>query len=368
MHKCEIRYASYYTIIFEQNFFYSMQKILVTGGTGFIGSHTVVALIEAGFEATIIDDLSNSRLEVLDGIEKITGTKPDFYKLNLNSKEEVYDFFNRFPYFDGVIHFAALKAVGESVEKPLEYYSNNLGSLINLLENIKLKRLKNLVFSSSCTVYGQPDQLPVTENFPIKKAESPYGNTKIISEQIIEDLCKQKKLNSISLRYFNPIGAHPSALIGELPIGPPNNLIPVVTQTAIGKRDKVIVFGDDYPTVDGSCIRDYIHVTDLANAHVIALQRMVAGKQRTNYEVFNIGTGTGYSVLNVINTFEKVSGVKLNYEIGPRRQGDVVQIYADTSFANEELGWKATEDLESMVSSAWEWEQNIPKLFPNNSI
>ena len=342
-----------------------MQRILVTGGTGYIGSHTVVALIEAGFETIIIDDLSNSMIGVLDSIEKITRVRPSFHKINLTDREAVHNFFNKSLPFDGIIHFAALKAVGESVENPLKYYSNNIGSLLNLLENMESKGLENLVFSSSCTVYGQPDKLPVSEKTPFKKPESPYGNTKIISEQIIEDVTQIGKINSISLRYFNPIGAHPSALIGELPIGAPNNLVPVVTQTAMGKRKKVTVFGDDYPTPDGSCIRDYIHVTDLARAHVIALQRMLRGKQKSNYEVFNIGTGTGYSVLEVLKTFEKVSGLKLNYEIGPRRKGDVMQIYADTTFANEELGWIAKEDLKSMVGSAWAWEQNIPKLFPD---
>ncbi len=339
-----------------------MKKILVTGGAGYIGSHTVVALIEAGFEPVIVDDLSNSRIEVLKGIEKITGKKPDFFQINLNDKTATGHFFSEHHRFDGANHFAAYKSVGESVEEPLKYYSNNLGSLMNLLENMEKYKLGNLVFSSSCTVYGQPDQLPVTEKSPFKKAESPYGNTKIISEQIIEDLAATHKMNSISLRYFNPIGAHPSALIGELPLGQPNNLIPVVTQTAIGLREKVQVFGDDYPTPDGSCIRDYIHVTDLANAHVIALERMINGKQLSDFEAFNVGTGTGYSVLEVLKTFDRVSGVKLNYEIGKRRPGDIIEIYADTSYANEVLGWKAKEDLESMISSAWAWEQNIPEL------
>jgi len=340
-----------------------MNKVLVTGGAGYIGSHTVVALIESGYAPVILDDLSNSRIEVMNGIEKITGKRPEFHKINLTDRTAVDVFFNTHHDFDGIIHFAAFKAVGESVEQPLKYYSNNLGSLLNILENMEIHRIKNLVFSSSCTVYGEPDQLPVTEKSPIKKAESPYGNTKIISEQIIEDQTTIKKINAISLRYFNPIGAHTSALIGELPLGPPNNLIPVVTQTAIGKREKVVVFGDDYPTPDGSCIRDYIHVTDLATAHVIALERMLNHKQISNFESFNIGTGTGYSVLEVLNTFEKISGVKLNYEIGKRRPGDVIQIFADTSYANNVLGWKAKENLETMIRSAWAWEQNIPKLF-----
>jgi len=343
------------------------QKILVTGGTGFIGSHTVVALFEAGYDVTITDNLSNSFIEVLDGIEKISGCKPEFYNLDLTNKDAVNSFFDTNSNFDGVIHFAAYKAVGESVDLPLKYYGNNLGSMVNLLENMGQKKIKNLVFSSSCTVYGEPDSLPVTENSPVKKAESPYGTTKIMGETILEDAVKANIVNAISLRYFNPIGAHPSALIGEIPIGVPNNLIPVVTQTAIGKRKKITVYGDDYPTPDGSCIRDYIHVTDLAKAHVIALKRMISGTQKKDYEVFNIGTGTGYSVIEVLNTFEKVSGLKLNYEIGERRKGDVIKIFADTSFANQELGWKAEENLETMVGSAWAWEQNIPKLFPGLS-
>jgi len=342
-----------------------MQKILVTGGAGYIGSHTVVTLIEAGFKVVILDNLSNSRIEVINGIENITGVRPVLSNIDITDKKGINDFFETDSNFDGVIHFAALKAVGESVEKPLKYYSNNLDCLLNLLECMDRKGLKNLVFSSSCTVYGQPDQLPVTERSPFKKPESPYGNTKIISEQIIEDVTKANGLNAISLRYFNPIGAHPSALIGELPLGAPNNLVPVVTQVAIGKRDKVTVFGDDYQTPDGSCIRDYLHVTDLASAHVIALKRMLNGNQKSNYEAFNIGTGKGYSVLEVLNTFEKVSGVKLNYKIGPRRNGDIVKIYADTSYANDVLGWKAKEGLESMVGSAWAWEQNILNLFPD---
>jgi UDP-glucose 4-epimerase len=336
-----------------------MQKILVTGGTGFIGSHTVVSLLEAGYQVTIVDNLSNSRLDVLDGIEKITGKRPEFYLLDLSDIIAVKVFFELNSDFDGVIHFAAFKAVGESVLEPLKYYKNNLGSLLNLLEFMVLKKIPNMVFSSSCTVYGQPDILPVTENSPVKKAESPYGSTKIISEQIIEDIVKTGDVKAISLRYFNPIGAHPSALIGELPLGPPNNLVPVITQTAIGKRDTVTVFGDDYDTPDGSCIRDYIHVTDLAKAHVVALKRLIDQKQKSACEVFNVGTGTGYSVLEVIKTFEHVSGQKLSYKIGPRRPGDITKIYADTTLANTELGWKAEENLESMVKSAWEWEKKM---------
>jgi UDP-glucose 4-epimerase len=342
-----------------------MQKILVTGGTGFIGSHTVVSLADAGYHVVIIDDLSNSNMGVLDGIEKITGTRPAFFKIDLTDPDAVKHFFEENTGFDGVIHFAAFKAVGESVLNPLKYYKNNLFSLVNLLENMRLNEIRNLVFSSSCTVYGQPDVLPVTENSAIQKAESPYGSTKIISEQIIEDAVKAGLLNAISLRYFNPIGAHPSALIGELPIGTPNNLIPVVTQTAIGKREKVIVYGDDYDTPDGSCIRDYIHVIDLAKAHVVALRRMISQNQKSEYEIFNVGTGTGYSVLEVLHTFEKVAALKLNFEIGPRRPGDITKIYADTTYANKELGWKAEENLESMIHSAWEWEK---KLSINHSL
>jgi UDP-glucose 4-epimerase len=339
-----------------------MQKILITGGTGFIGSHTVAALCEAGYEVTIIDNLSNSFMEVLDGIEKITATRPDFHNIDLKDQEALSAFFKEHPFFNGVIHFAAYKAVGESVEQPLKYYQNNLGSLTNLIDCMNRSGVNNLVFSSSCTVYGQPDELPVTEKSPIKKAESPYGNTKVISEQIIEDVVKTGGLNAISLRYFNPIGAHPSALIGELPIGVPNNLIPVVTQTAIGIRDKITVYGEDYPTPDGSCIRDYIHVTDLARAHVVALKRLIGGNQKSNYEVFNLGTGTGYSVLEVLNTFEKVSGLKLNFEIGPRRNGDIMKIFADTTYANMELSWKAEEGLESMIRSAWAWQQKLGEM------
>jgi UDP-glucose 4-epimerase len=285
----------------------------------------------------------------------------------MTNASAIQDFFDKNPYFDGIIHFAALKAVGESVKQPLKYYSNNIGSLLNLLQNMERKGISNLVFSSSCTVYGEPDQLPVNERAPFKKAESPYGNTKIISEEIIEDVVKASDLKAVSLRYFNPIGAHPSALIGELPLGIPNNLVPVITQAAIGKRDKITVFGDNYPTPDGSCIRDFIHVCDLAWAHVIALQRMLNHKEKTNYEAFNIGTGIGYSVLETLKLFEKVSGKKLNYEIGPRREGDIIKIYADTSYANQELGWKAVENLESMLRSSWEWEKNIPVLFPGLS-
>jgi UDP-glucose 4-epimerase len=336
-----------------------MKKILVTGGTGFIGSHTVVELLESGFDVTVIDNLSNSSISVLEGINKIAQRPPLFQKVDMTDAKALNSFFHEHHDFDGIIHFAAFKAVGESVSYPLKYYSNNLVSMVNLLENLVAHNMRNLVFSSSCTVYGKPDTLPVTEKSPVKKALSPYGNTKIISEQIIEDLIKTIDFNAISLRYFNPIGAHPSALIGELPIGIPNNLIPYITQTAIGKRNKVVVYGNDYETPDGTCIRDYIHVTDLARAHVIAVKRLLDHKQLSGYEIFNIGTGKGYSVLEIINTFEKVSGIKLNVEMGPRRQGDIAEIYADTTIANRELGWNAKESLESMISSAWKWEQEI---------
>ena len=337
-----------------------MQKnILVTGGTGFIGSHTVVTLIEAGYQVTIIDNLSNSNADIVDRIEKITGIRPGFEKLDLNDNELIKNFFAKKHDFDGIIHFAAYKAVGESVKEPLKYYGNNIGSLINLLQIALSYSITHFVFSSSCTVYGEPDELPVTEQTPVKKPSSPYGNTKKIAEEILQDVVKSTSLKAISLRYFNPTGAHPSALIGELPLGIPNNLIPIITQTAIGKREKVIVYGDDYPTPDGTCIRDYIHVLDLAKAHVKALERLAKQVNKENYEVFNVGTGKGNSVLEVIQTFEKVSGQKLNYEIGPRRDGDIIQIYADTNLANEVLGWKAVEPLESMLASAWKWEQYL---------
>jgi len=334
-------------------------KILVTGGTGYIGSHTVVELMQAGYGVVVIDNLSNSKIEVLDGIKKITGVAPEFHNIDLSDEGATTAFFNSNKDIEAVIHFAAFKAVGESVQKPLEYYRNNLSSLINLLIGMKGVGLQNLVFSSSCTVYGQPDELPVTEKAPVKKPESPYGNTKRICEEIIEDTVKTGSAKAISLRYFNPIGAHASANIGELPIGTPNNLIPYITQTAIGKREILTVYGNDYPTKDGTCIRDYIHVVDLAKAHVVAVERLLAGKNKHAYEIFNLGTGNGYSVLEVIKTFEKVTGVPLNYRIGARRHGDVTAVYADTSFANHELGWKAEETLDSMVLSAWEWEKRL---------
>ncbi|MGB5647872.1 UDP-glucose 4-epimerase GalE [Muriicola sp.] len=337
-------------------------KILVTGGLGFIGSHTAVELQQEGYEVVIIDNCSNASEEVLEGITAITGKKPLFEKIDLRNKEEVADFFKRHSDLDGLIHFAASKAVGESVEQPLLYYENNLGTLVYLLQHLSRQKRAHFIFSSSCTVYGQADVMPITEDAPVKPAESPYGNTKQIGEEIISDTCKvTPHLHAISLRYFNPMGAHPSIEIGELPTGVPQNLVPFITQTAIGLREKLSVFGNDYPTADGTCIRDYIHVVDLAKAHVVALKRLIEGKNEMNYEVFNVGTGTGSSVLEVIHSFEKVSGKKLNYQIVGRRPGDVIKAYADTSRANAILGWKAQSSLDEAMRSAWEWEQKIRK-------
>jgi len=335
-------------------------KILVTGGLGFIGSHTVVELQNEGFEVVVVDNLSNSSIDVLDGIEAITGKKPIFEEFDLREKPRVQAFFQKHDDIAGVIHFAASKAVGESVEKPLQYYENNLGVLVYILQELKKKNGASFIFSSSCTVYGQADKMPITEAAPVKPAESPYGNTKQVGEEIIRDTCKvNQDLNAIALRYFNPIGAHPSGKIGELPIGVPQNLVPFITQTGIGLREQLSVFGDDYPTEDGTCIRDYIHVVDLAKAHVAALQRLLAGKNETNYEVFNLGTGKGSSVLEVIHSFERVSGKKLNYKIVDRRAGDVIQAYADTKKANKVLGWKAQSSLDDAMKSAWEWEKIV---------
>lgn len=335
-------------------------KILVTGGLGFIGSHTVVELQKEGFEVVIIDNLDNSSIEVLDGIETISGIKPVFEKLDLKFKSDVQDFFKRHHDITGVIHFAANKAVGESVNEPLKYYENNINTLVYVLQEICNLNTQNFIFSSSCTVYGQADELPITENAAIKPAESPYGNTKQIGEEIIQDTCKvNEKLNSIALRYFNPIGAHPSAEIGELPIGVPQNLVPFITQTAMGMREQLSVFGGDYPTIDGTCVRDYIHVVDLAKAHVVALQRLLGHKNETSFEVFNLGTGTGSSVLEAIQSFEKVSGKKLKYQIVDRREGDVIAAYAETSKANNVLGWKTELTLDDAMASAWKWEQKI---------
>lgn len=334
-------------------------KILVTGGLGFIGSHTVVELQNEGFEVVIIDNLSNSSEDVLKGITAITGKQPEFIKLDLRDKKDVADFFKDHTNVSGVIHFAASKAVGESVENPLLYYENNIATLVYLLQQLQQKPEANFIFSSSCTVYGQAEEMPITETAPVQTAMSPYGNTKQIGEEIIADTCKVSNINSILLRYFNPVGAHPSAHIGELPIGVPQNLIPFITQTAIGLRQELSVYGDDYSTPDGTAVRDYIHVVDLAKAHVIALKRLIEKKNAQKVETFNIGTGKGSSVLEVINAFEKVSGKKLPYKIVGRREGDITSAYANTDKANNILGWKAESTLEEAMASAWKWEQKI---------
>ncbi|MEH6535292.1 MAG: UDP-glucose 4-epimerase GalE [Psychroserpens sp.] len=340
-----------------------MKKVLVTGGLGFIGSHTVVELQNEGFEVVIIDDLSNSSIDVLDGIEAITGKKPIFEKLDLREKSDVEQFFKKHSTISGVIHFAASKAVGESVEKPLHYYENNINALVYVLKEMIGLEDSNFIFSSSCTVYGQAEKMPITENAPVQPAESPYGNTKQIGEEIIQDTCKIKSdFNAIALRYFNPIGAHSSAKIGELPIGVPQNLVPFITQTAAGLRDSLSVFGNDYPTPDGTCVRDYIHVVDLAKAHVIALERLLENKNSSNFETFNVGTGVGSSVLEVIQSFEKVSGESLTYKFAPRREGDVISAYANTEKANNSLGWTAKSTLDDAILSAWKWEKKIRNL------
>ncbi len=339
------------------------KQILITGGTGYIGSHTAVEFIRKGFDVLIIDNLSNSQIETLDGIEKACGIRPAFENFDLCNQEKLNDFFDRNPRISCMIHFAAYKAVGESVEKPLMYYQNNLGSLLNLLRVIEQNQQISLVFSSSCTVYGEPERLPVSELSPIKPATSPYGNTKQISEEMIRDFAKvNPEIKTIALRYFNPVGAHESANIGELPIGVPNNLVPFITQTAAGIRNQINVFGNDYNTPDGTCIRDYIHVVDLAKAHVIAAERMLENKNKQNFEIFNLGTGNGYSVLEVIKSFEKVSGKKLNYKIVGRREGDIEKVWADTLYANEELGWKAEMSIDDMMRSAWNWEKKIRNI------
>ena len=337
------------------------QTILVTGGIGFIGSHTTVELQEAGYDVVIVDNLSNSKIEVLDGIEKITGIRPAFEEVNLEDKEATERVFQKYPNIEGIIHFAASKAVGESVEKPLMYYRNNVVSLINLLEMMPKYNVKGIIFSSSCTVYGQPNQenLPVTEDAPHQKATSPYGNTKEINEQIIYDYIHSgAAIKSIVLRYFNPIGAHPTAHIGELPNGVPNNLIPFVTQTAMGIREQLTIFGNDYSTEDGTCIRDYIYVVDLAKAHVAAMTR-VLDKETDKIEYFNIGTGSGNSTLEIVTTFEKATGVKVNWKFGPRREGDIEKIWGDCTKANTVLGWKADTPLEDVLASAWKWQQKL---------
>ena len=338
------------------------QGVLVTGGTGYIGSHTVVELIEAGYEVIIVDNLSNSEESVIDGIEAITGVRPDFVKADCRDIVALEELFDKGK-FNSIIHFAAAKAVGESVEKPLEYYHNNLLSLINIISLMRKYNVPNLVFSSSCTVYGQPDVLPATEQTPRLEAESPYGNTKRISEDIIRDSVKAYgTIKAIALRYFNPIGAHPSALIGELPRGVPNNLLPYVTQTAAGIREVLSIFGDDYNTPDGFCIRDYIDINDLAAAHVAALDRMIGSKMKESYEVFNIGTGRGVSTMEIVKTFEKVNELNLNYRITGRRAGDIEAMWADPTYANEELGWYARKSLYETLRSAWKWQQRLSGL------
>ncbi len=337
-----------------------MKQVLVTGGTGYIGSHTAVELQNAGYEVVIVDNLSNSSTDVLDGIKKITGVRPLFEEFDLIEREKVAAFFGKYPNIEAIIHFAAFKAVGESVADPLKYYRNNLDSLINILEAMDQFNIQGIVFSSSCTVYGQPESLPVNENAAILKANSPYGNTKQVSEEIIQDmLVSCPKLKAIALRYFNPVGAHPTALIGELPLGIPQNLVPFITQTAAGLRKQLSIFGSDYNTHDGTAIRDYIHVVDLAKAHVVAVGRLIESRNKKSFEVFNLGTGKGLSVLEIVNSFEKVTGQKLNYTIVDRRPGDVEKVYADTSFANEELGWKAESTLDDILTSAWKWEKRI---------
>ena len=337
-------------------------KILVTGGTGYIGSHTAVELIEDGYDVVIIDNLFNSEAEVTDRIYQIAGIKPALSVFDICDTEKLNSFFQNQTEIAGIIHFAAYKAVGESVNKPLEYYRNNLLSLINLLEAMKRYGIPHFVFSSSCTVYGQPEKLPVSEAAPIQPAVSPYGNTKQIGEEIIRDTAAaDEKIKAISLRYFNPIGAHPSALIGELPIGVPENLVPYITQAAYGLREELKVFGNDYDTPDGSCIRDYLHVVDLAKAHVTAVKRLIENKNKSNYEVYNLGTGKGVSVLEAIRSFERVTGIKLKYKITGRRAGDIEKIWADPSLANRELGWRTVSTLDESMRTAWEWEKYIRK-------
>ena len=335
--------------------------ILVTGGLGFIGSHTVVELQNEGYNVVAIDNLSNSVISVLDGIEKISGKQPIFEQIDLRDKKQVQDFFKKYNQIEGVIHFAASKAVGESVENPLLYYENNINTLVYILQELQQISSANFIFSSSCTVYGQAESVPITENASIQPAMSPYGNTKQIGEEIINETCKVSSINAILLRYFNPIGAHPSAEIGELPIGIPQNLIPYITQTGAGLRQELSVYGNDYPTADGTCIRDYIHVVDLAKAHVVALKRLLENKNLAKVETFNLGTGTGSSVLEVITAFEKISNKKLPYKIVDRREGDVISAYANTDKANEILGWKAKSTLEDSLASAWKWQQKIAK-------
>jgi UDP-glucose 4-epimerase len=336
-----------------------MVKILVTGGCGYIGSHTIVDLIENGYDVVCVDNNSRSNASMLERVERITGQKIKNYKVDLCNFDDTFAIFQENTDIKGVIHFAAYKAVNESVENPLMYFENNLYSLINLLKCVQEFETPWFVFSSSCTVYGSPDTSPVTEKTPLKPAESPYGATKQMGEEIVNDFAKSSSTKCILLRYFNPVGAHPSAIIGEMPVGKPQNLFPAITQTAIGKLSNVIVYGNDYPTRDGSCIRDFVHVCDIANAHTLAVDYIAEGKNKSGCEVFNLGIGNGVTVLEVINAFEKVSGVKLNYTIGPRRPGDIMAIYANNDLAKNELGWNPKFSLEEMVSTAWKWEQRL---------
>jgi UDP-glucose 4-epimerase len=340
-----------------------MSKILVSGGTGYIGSHTVVELQNAGFEVAIIDSLANSQIDVIDHIEQITGKRPEFYQFDLKERHDTRAVLKELDNIDAVIHFAAYKSVGESVANPFKYYRNNLQSLMNMIDGMNRNHVRHMVLSSSCTVYGQPDVLPVTEQSPVKPADSPYGSTKQISEQIIQDAIRSGlDMNAIALRYFNPIGAHESAKIGELPVGEPNNLVPYITQSVAGVRGQLKVFGNDYNTPDGTPIRDYIHVVDLAKAHVVAIKRLLEGKNKANYEVFNLGTGTGNSVLEVIKTFESATGQNVNYAVTDRRAGDIEKVWADTTLANTELGWKAEKSLADALRSAWNWEKNYRNI------
>ncbi|RYY57597.1 MAG: UDP-glucose 4-epimerase GalE [Chitinophagaceae bacterium] len=336
-----------------------MPKILVTGGCGYIGAHTIVDLVENGYEVISVDNNSRSHPGILAGVERITGKKVKNYKVDLCNFDDTFAIFQENADIDGIIHFAAYKAVGESVDKPLIYFENNLGSLINLLKCVQEFSIPNFVFSSSCTVYGNPDVIPVTETTVTKPAESPYGATKQMGEEIIRDFARSSGTKAILLRYFNPVGAHSSNVIGEMPIGRPQNLVPAITQTAIGKIPKMVVYGDDYDTRDGSCIRDFIHVSDIAHAHTLAIQYVEKAEGKLNHSVFNLGTGNGVTVLEAIKSFEKVSGVKLNYEIGPRRQGDVIAIYANNDLAVNELGWKTKYGLDEMMATAWEWEKRL---------
>lgn len=342
----------------------SKQRILITGGTGYIGSHTAVELIEKNYEVLIIDNLSNSYEEVVSSIEKITGTKPAFFNIDLNNKEAV-DLFFKENAVDAVIHFAAFKSVGESVLQPSSYYRNNINSLLNVIDACNTNNITKFVYSSSCSVYGEPDKLPIDEQALVKQAESPYANTKKIGEDILRDISNISDIKTIALRYFNPVGAHKTALIGEYPVGTPLNLFPVITQSVIGKRGPITVFGNDYNTADGSCVRDYIHVVDIANAHIVAIERLLNTISSEKYELFNLGTGNGLTVLEVIHAFEKYTGLKVNYKIGDRRAGDVEKVFADTSKANDVLGWKATHDLEAMITSSWEWEKKLQTLGTN---